>query len=120
MADGTWKAVSDVRLGDRLEGDTTVLGLVLEATNGVCVHPASDVAVTPAQLLFHGERWQRAATLFPIRPTPAILHQFITSRTGPMILRGANGKTVWVRDYREAPLPEMESAYVDALTDARY
>lgn len=115
MGDDTWKSVRTLKLGDVLAGGNTVLGIVDEACDRVYV--AHDIVrLAPAQLVFQEELgiWRRASNMYsPPEATgeePMVLRQIVTAHAGPLCIR-KKGVEMWVRDYREAPLPEMEDAY---------
>jgi hypothetical protein len=107
MKDGTWKRIGDVRLGDVTKHAGTVKGLVKEACESVVETPCGPFAA--AQLVWSvGKRqWRRAADVWPPTKGTHILSHLITERCGALELRG----DVFVRDYREVALPEMEEAY---------
>ena len=107
MKDGTWKRVGDVRLGDVTEHAGAVKGLVKEACESVVETPCGPMAA--AQLVWSAgmRQWQRAAAVWPLKTGTHVLSHLITERCGALELRG----DVFVRDYREAAVPEMEEAY---------
>jgi hypothetical protein len=107
MKDGTWKRIGDVRLGDVTEHAGAVKGLVKEACESVVETPCGPMAA--AQLVWSAEmrQWRRAAAVWPPTKGTHVLSHLITERCGALELRG----NVFVRDYREAALPEMEEAY---------
>lgn len=107
MKDGGWKRVGDLRLGDVTEHAGAVKGLVKEACESVVETPCGPMAA--AQLVWSAETqgWQRAASLWPPVKGSHVLSHLLTERCGALELRG----DVFVRDYREVALPEMEEAY---------
>jgi hypothetical protein len=105
MKDGTWKRIGDVRLGDVTEHAGVVKGLVKEACESVVETPCGPFAA--AQLVWSLEKWRRAAAVWPLKKGTHVLSHLITERCGALELRG----DVFVRDYREAAVPEMEEAY---------
>ncbi len=107
MSDGTWKPATEVKLGDRIIGNQEIVGIVEE----ICTpHIHQGFLLAPGQLLYHAGVWRRAGTMELPTGKPMVLLQFITDRAGPILLQ-KEGVDVWVRDYREAPLPEMEDPY---------
>jgi hypothetical protein len=105
MKDGTWKRIGDVRLGDVTAHAGAVKGLVKEACESVVETPCGPFAA--AQLVWSAGTWKRAAAVWPVLAQRHVLSHLITERCGALELRG----DVFVRDYREAALPEMEEAY---------
>ena len=117
MADGSWKPIADIQIGDLLVGRNLVRGLVKEeCTNIVCI---DGIELASAQLLHDAAdgAWKRAANVVGSRtaPTSKILHHLITHNTGPIAIRNKSNTVLWVRDYREAPIPEMEDPYMKAV-----
>jgi len=113
MANGDLKAIGDLRLGDSIKNGGTVKGLVQELCESVVETPWGPMAA--AQLVFNTMRWTRAASLFPKAKEGAVLAQVITETTGALELC-VGDSTVFIRDYREVALTEMESAYEDAFS----
>ena len=112
LVDGSWKPAGQIRLGDRIVGNQEILGIVEELSDTCMYH---DIAMAPSQLIHVDGTWQRAGTLGLPTSTPALLRQFTTDRAGPIPIR--KSVDVWVRDYREAPLPEMEDPYQSAFQE---
>jgi hypothetical protein len=55
----------------------------------------------------------------PYVSTPTILRQVVTDVGAPLFLRNPAQKApIVVRDYREAPVPDMETPYLTALGGA--
>jgi hypothetical protein len=115
LADETWKPARNVQIGDVLTGGATVLGIVEEECEATCL-AENALRVSAAQLVLKDGVWQRAIRVFPREEPdiPMVLRQFVTSRAGPLCIR-KNAVTVWIRDYREAPIPDMEDAYAEKL-----
>jgi hypothetical protein len=113
LEDGSWKTVRDVQCGDSLKGAGRVLGIVQEE----CEDPVSykGISMAPGQLVFDGARWIRAATATKTcTSNKSIMMSLITERCGTM--HGSTGTDdVYLRDYREVALPEMEQAYAEAF-----
>lgn len=114
LADNSWIPVSDIRLDDTLVGGNKVIGLVQEEAEEVCVLK-DGLVLSAAQLIFcdNEKRWLRIGTILPTESSPQTLTQIITDRVGSLHIR--KGRTVWIRDYREAPIPEMEDPYMNEL-----
>lgn len=117
LEDEIWKPAKDLEIGDLLMGGNTVLGIVQEECKEVCC--VRDVLhLSGAQLVFHDRSWRRAVHAYPRAPViPSSLFQVITAHAGPICIR-KQGITVWLRDYREAPIPEMEDVYAAAITSS--
>jgi hypothetical protein len=119
MADGSWKPITAIQIGDVLMGGNPVHGLVEEeCANTLCI---DYIELSQAQLLYDPAdgRWKRVANLFGSRRTDksesTVLRNIITQNTGPLAIR-KDGVILWVRDYREAPIPEMEDPYTTACS----
>jgi len=122
LEDNSWKAIRDIRCGDKVKGAGLVLGIVEEE----CEDPVSykGVSMAPGQLVFNGTRWIRAGTVATATTATtvstkascvsnkSILMSLITERCGTMRSSG----DIFLRDYREVALPEMEAAYTAAFT----
>jgi hypothetical protein len=110
ISESEWIGVSDIAIGRELYGGQTVMGLVEEECASVC--RMGSIRLSSAQLVFTGSEWKRAGTVLPVETSdvPTRLVQVITDRVGPLCLRRGTS-LVWIRDYREAPLPEMEDVY---------
>lgn len=109
LADGSYKLASAVTLDDMLQHAGSVLGIVYEETDDIV--PICATYVTGASLVWYGKQWRRAATLLPTEAKKCITIQFITEVAGVLHLRDKNFRNLFVRDYREVPLPEMEDPY---------
>ena len=103
----SWKSLDTVEIGDVLYGGIKVCGIVKEDCTDVFVHHG--LRVSGAQLVWD-ETWVRAETLGLLRADPAVLTQLVTDRAGPLFFRD-----FVARDYREAPIPEMEAPYLAAV-----
>jgi len=118
MADNSWKSVSAVKVGESLKNCGRVMGCVQEQCAATVRIPGNQ-RVSAAQLLFLKDRWVRAGAVWPIEYETITLSQFITENCGTLIL--SNGiHTFYMRDYREVPLPEMESPYADEFTKSSH
>jgi len=114
MADGSWRRLCDIALGDVVWNAGAVKGIVWEQCDSVIQSPAGCMAA--AQLVFSPSAmaWVRAAHIFPRDSGSALLH-LITERTGVLEIKGKGQASLFVRDYREVALPDMESAYQEAF-----
>lgn len=112
MADGSWRRLCDIALGDVVWNAGAVKGIVWEQCDSTIQSPAGSMAA--AQLVFSGLAWVRAAHLYPRDNGGALLH-LITETTGTLELKGEGQASLFVRDYREVALPDMESAYQEAF-----
>jgi hypothetical protein len=116
MSDRTWKPANLLRLGDRVYGGAEVLGLVQEWTQ--TARNYGGVLVSDAQLVYVDCLWKRAADLEHADVAFAPLMQCVTDRAAPLFLRNpAHKAPIIVRDYREAPIPDMEIPYLAALEE---
>jgi hypothetical protein len=116
MNDKTWQSIGSVAIGDILEGNNRVLGIVNERCNSlVQLDNSADMVVSSSQLVFSNNSWVRAGNIgHSFAKFPRTLKQFITDRVGPIACRKPGSNTiVWVRDYRESPIPEMEDPYLN-------
>lgn len=113
MANGDLKPVGDLRLGESVKNGGVIKGLVHELCESVVETPWGPMAA--AQLVFETRQWTRAASLFPSVKGSAVLTHVITETTGALELCMGDSM-VFIRDYREVALPEMEAAYEDAFT----
>jgi hypothetical protein len=115
LANDSWKPVNRLVIGDVLMGKNTVLGIVEEECSQVCL-VNNTLRVSAAQLVFQDKYWRRAHHVFPREEPdiPLVMRQVVTAYAGPLCLR-KNGITVWLRDYREAPVPDMEDVYAASV-----
>lgn len=112
----TWIHAHDVKIGTRLYGDNEVMGIVQEKCTDVRLWKG--IEVSGAQLIEHDGQWVRAAHLTKNQDSPQILIQFITRKMTPFPITSFPENpafSIWVRDYREVALPEMEDAYREAI-----
>lgn len=115
MADRTWKPARDLRLGDHVYGGAEVLGLVEELAPG---RVYGGVTLAGAQLVYIDDRWRRGEDILQATDAYIPLVQCVTDRAAPLFIRNAANKApIVVRDYREAPIPDMEKPYLTALAD---
>jgi hypothetical protein len=112
-----WKNIQSVSVGDHLVGNHAVLGTVQEQCSQICELP-NGLLVSAAQYIHDpvSGTWKRAETLYPSISIskPLILHHIITKYAAPLCVR-KNSIETWMRDYREAAIPEMETPYMAAV-----
>ena len=115
MADGSWRRLRDIVLGDVIWNAGVIKGIVWEQCDAVIQSPAGCMAA--AQLVFSPSAmtWVRAAHLFPRDDNGSALLHLITETTGTLEIKGEGQSSLYVRDYREVALPDMESAYQEAF-----
>jgi len=113
MADGRWKRMDSVSIGDDIQYSGKVLGVVCEQCDTTVVSP-SGIIFSGAQLVYDAtmNKWKRSANHWGGGRVGGAkkLYTVFTKNSGVISIR--KGKVVeFIRDYREVPLPEMESAY---------
>ncbi len=116
LEDGSWIPLSKIQCGNRIKGGDEVFGVVDELCLAICkIH---GIAVSSPQLIFHPqkEKWIRA-TYYEENPImiddSLVLRQIITRNSSPLHIRSTeSGIDVWMRDYREVSLPDMEEPYL--------
>jgi len=109
---GAWKRLGAIAIGDVVANAGVVKGVVQEVCASVVATPVGPMAA--AQLVFSAMTWKRAATLWPAVPGSPTLNHLITERCGVLEVRVGRTR-LYLRDYREVALPEMEAAYATAL-----
>jgi len=111
MEDGSWKPVASVKVGDRVKYSGAVLGVVCEHCNSTVVG-ANGIVYSEAQFTYDNcaNKWVRAANRWSAQGGARNLYSIITEKTSAVVIRKED-ITEFIRDYREVPLPEMESAY---------
>lgn len=113
MSNDTWKSADCVRIGDTLIDGNMVCGIVKEECGNI-YHTNEILRLSSAQLMFDEKKgiWDRASRVLPKEGTCAsmTLRQIVTEHAGPIHIRKGN-VSLWIRDYREVPIPEMEDAY---------
>jgi len=113
MADGEWKRMDSIAIGDVVKHSGKVLGVVCEQCDTTVISP-SGIVFSAAQIVYDSSanQWKRSANYWCRGPAGGAktLYTIFTMNSGAISIR--KGKSVeFIRDYREAPLPEMESAY---------
>ncbi len=114
LNDNSWIPIKDIELGTILYGNNSVLGVVEEK----CPHTATvyGIVCSDAQLIHIDGEWKRVGDVAETATTNSILKQVLTRTVGPLCIRDpVIRKELWIRDYREAPQPEMETAYRDSV-----
>jgi hypothetical protein len=113
MANGSWKRMDAITLGDDVKYSGKVLGVVCEQCDTTIVSP-SGIVFSGAQLVYDltKNKWKRSANLWSggVTTGPKNLYTLFTVNSGVISIRKNMG-IEFIRDYREVPLPEMESAY---------
>ena len=113
MESGSWKPISKINLGDTVWNAGKVLGVVQETCSAV-MHNNRFLSV--AQLVYNTEKniWERATQRLPDSDvTKVILYSLITEKCSTIEIRDDTNETYFIRDYREVPLPEMETPYAE-------
>jgi hypothetical protein len=112
MANGEWKRMDSVALGDDLKHSGKVLGVVRELCAKTVVSPAG-IVFSRAQLVYDAaeHKWKRSANRWTDNDgDTTTLYSVFTVNCSVISIR--KGESVeYIRDYREAPLPEMEDEY---------
>jgi len=113
MADGSWKRMDAVKIGDVVKHSGEVLGVVCEQCPSTLVSP-SGMVFSEAQLVYDlaTNQWKRSTNYWTNSSAAGVqnLYNIITKSSSVIHVRNGE-KTEFIRDYREVPLPEMESAY---------
>jgi hypothetical protein len=119
MKDGTWKTLSKVAIGDHVWNAGQVYGIVHESVISHVVY--NSIPMSTAQLVFDDtkQQWVRNLdspnAILGLQHTPFI--QFLTQHMSAMRIRNPQTlREIYVRDYREIPDPDMESAYAEKFT----
>jgi hypothetical protein len=113
MADETWKRMDAIKIDDEVKYSGKVLGIVSEQCDTTVVSP-SGIVFSGAQLVYDSSvnQWKRSANHWAGGQAGGAntLYTIFTKNSGVISIR--KGTAVeFIRDYREVPLPEMESAY---------
>lgn len=119
MQDGTHRRIDALQIGETVWNAGRVLGIVRET----CTAPVSyeGVQCAPAQLVFDSaqQHWRRAAAVDGAAGAtkPTTLYALVTEHCKTLQVRAPKStRDVFVRDYREVPLPDMEQPYAQALS----
>jgi hypothetical protein len=110
MKDTSWKHARDVRIGDVLFSAGVILGIVQEDCKSVVV--VDGLKIAAAQLVFDpdAKMWTRCLMRYKALATSAVLYSFVTDNCSTIIAHTSKHE-LFLRDYREVALPEMEDAY---------
>lgn len=108
MKNNTWKPIAQICIGDELMGGTRVSGIIRELCEAQCKTSGGHY-VSAAQLVYHGDRWVRAAHIWPSVSHSSELCQLMLNNNA-FITVGGDGEVFNVRDYAEAGA-EMQAPY---------
>ena len=110
MKNSTWKPLSQIQIGDELMGGGIVIGLVREVCEEQCMSPGGHY-VSAAQLIGHGDKWVRAAHIWPAIPVrqSILYHVMLSVDTGFTV--GGDGEVFNVRDYAEITALDIQKPY---------
>lgn len=118
MNDGSWKPISEIQIGDHVWNAGKVRGIVHEQVHSIAT--VNSVQVSASQLVYDNvkHKWIRNLESNVQVSTPCIFAQLVTEHGSTMHVRSPVTKhELFIRDYREIPDPEMESAYTDAFSE---
>ena len=113
LADGSWRPIEKVALGDVLESSGRVYGLVRETARSI-----AGGVFAPAQFIWSSANntWRRAEDVLEVQSAPeGVMYSMFTTGCSAVRVRTADGQEYFVRDYAEVPLPEMEAPFEAAL-----
>lgn len=114
MKDGTWKQLSSIQIGDIVWNAGRVYGIVSESVHSYVV--LDSLTVSASQLTYDHQKQKYVRNLEKNICGFKQLSQLITENGSSFKIRSPiNGCELYVRDYREIPDPEMESAYAAAF-----
>jgi hypothetical protein len=114
LADGRWKRIDALQLGDVLKDSGRIYGLVKEHCTSVA--PSQEKGEPPiaaAQLQWSDGRWASSKGV-KVRGDGVVLYSLFTERCSALRIRYGPLERI-VRDYLEAPLPEMQEPFEAAL-----
>lgn len=117
MANDNWKPAICVKIGDVLESGASVVGIVRERCDDTVTLPTGG-KISSAQLIHNGIKWIRAGSANFAKCGSQVLLQLLTSNCGTITVRYRD-IVYYLRDYREVPLPEMETPYAEMLTQSK-
>lgn len=112
LAEGSWRPIEKVALGDVLENSGCVYGVVHESSRSI-----AGGTFAPAQLIWSpaDNVWRRAADVLEVQSAPVVTYSVFTTGCSAIRVRTLEGVEHFVRDYAEVPLPEMEAPFEAAL-----
>lgn len=114
MKDGSWKALSTINLGDHVWNAGRIYGIVHESVSEQVTY--NSIEMSAAQLVYDPIKhiWRRNMEISIPLDTPRTFIQLLTAHMSAIRIRNPfTGRELYVRDYREIPNPEMETAYVE-------
>lgn len=115
MANGTWKMLCDVAIGDRVSSGGQIVGLIHEVCETVCITPGGHM-ISAAQLVWINGRWTRAAHVWPVNPgLEVILRHVMIDNDKPLAI-GGGGEQFLVRDYAEITNRDIQGPYDAAIS----
>jgi hypothetical protein len=116
LEDGSYKSIASVSLGTILGNGTRVVGIIHEECKEVCPLPRSHCVVAAAQLIHDGDRWTRAALLWPTQEKrQTLIHLMLDSQQEFYVYEPFTLRSYHVRDYTEVADPAMQAPYDAAL-----
>jgi len=109
MKHNVWKPISQVCIGDELMGGGRIIGVIRERCDALCKSPGGHY-VSAAQLIQYGNRWVRAAHIWPAATyLYDLCHLMVTNNAYFTV--GADGEIFNVRDYAEVTSMDMQTPY---------
>jgi hypothetical protein len=118
MNDGEWKSLDTITIGDNVWNAGRVCGIVSEYVHDIITY--NSIQISASQLVYDCEthKWIRNHNNSTHTSNPKQFKQLITLNGSTFRIRSPITKTeMYVRDYREIPDPEMESAYMDKFKE---
>ncbi len=116
MANGSFKQLKFVNLGDEVYGSGKVVGKVKEFSEYI-VQSEHMVKMTPSQLIWNGSKYIRAGLGYSdkVVKDPTVFVQLLTEKCGAFIVKKSLDESdeIIVREYREVPDPVMEDLYAE-------
>jgi hypothetical protein len=117
MVDGSWKALCDLKVEDKLINGGFVVGVIREACELVCATPGGSY-MSAAQLVLHKGVWTRAAHLWPPSEKSMELVHIMVSNNTSFVVRTDKLEQFIVRDYAEYSGSETQEPYDAAILKA--
>jgi len=117
MENDTWVPIKTINIGDSVWNSGKVLGIVKEKSDSVVCVNGNNFATAQAIYDPESKSWVRAGAKWPqlIENNETILYSLITMNCSTLHISDANDTEYHIRDYREVPLPEMETPYTEAF-----
>lgn len=110
MDDGECCLLRSLRLGDRLKGGATVVGVIVEECTQVC-QTEDGCWISAAQLVLRNGVWTRAARIWPSLKAQRQLCHLMIANGGPFSVVGPSGAELSVRDYNEVVADAVQAPY---------